>query len=178
MANSPLVSIRIPPETLERIDQLALKLYPARRTGKKPNRSQVILEAIEQFLAQHERVQPPLTVINATELDATELDATVIQEVVSPEPDQDGLSGFVSEEETSYAGLHIPELLISQEDDLADQLSSFATPWDGTSPPTEEELNTDISSARKYIDWWLNYFSYMSKFTKPWFISSSARKSS
>ena len=54
MANSPLVSIRIPPETLERIDRLAQKLYPPRRVGKPPNRSQVILDAIHQFLEQHE----------------------------------------------------------------------------------------------------------------------------
>ncbi|MGI0485165.1 CopG family ribbon-helix-helix protein [Pantanalinema rosaneae CENA516] len=56
MANSPLVSIRIPPETLARIDQLAQKLYPPRREGKTPNRSQVILDAINQFLAQHEAI--------------------------------------------------------------------------------------------------------------------------
>lgn len=54
MANSPLVSVRIPPETLERLDRLALELYPPRRTGKGPNRSQLILEAIEQFLQQRE----------------------------------------------------------------------------------------------------------------------------
>jgi metal-responsive CopG/Arc/MetJ family transcriptional regulator len=54
MTNSPLVSIRIPPETLDRIDKLAQELYPSRRAGKNPNRSQVILEAIEQFLRQHE----------------------------------------------------------------------------------------------------------------------------
>lgn len=54
MPNSPLVSIRIPPETLERIDQLAQKLYPPRRAGKTPNRSQVILDAIHLFLEQHE----------------------------------------------------------------------------------------------------------------------------
>ncbi len=54
MANSPPVSIRIQPETLERIDRLARELYPSRRAGKSPNRSQVILDAIEQFLAQHE----------------------------------------------------------------------------------------------------------------------------
>jgi predicted DNA-binding protein len=57
MANSPLVSIRIPPETLARIDQLAQKLYPPRREGKTPNRSQVILDAINQFLEQHELMQ-------------------------------------------------------------------------------------------------------------------------
>jgi predicted DNA-binding protein len=54
MANSPLVSIRIPPETLERVDMLAQQLYPSRRVGRNPNRSQVILAAIEQFLAQYE----------------------------------------------------------------------------------------------------------------------------
>jgi predicted DNA-binding protein len=54
MANSPAVSIRIPPETLERIDHLAQKLYPSRRVGKNPNRSQLILDAINQFLEQHE----------------------------------------------------------------------------------------------------------------------------
>ncbi|MGK7875733.1 MAG: CopG family ribbon-helix-helix protein [Xenococcaceae cyanobacterium] len=54
MANSPLVSIRIPPETLERIDKLAQKFYPSRRAGRSPNRSQVILDAIDQFLKQQE----------------------------------------------------------------------------------------------------------------------------
>ncbi|NWF59458.1 MAG: CopG family transcriptional regulator [Fischerella sp.] len=54
MANSPQVSIRIPPETLKRIDLLAQKLYPSRRAGKNPNRSQVILDAIAQYLEQHE----------------------------------------------------------------------------------------------------------------------------
>lgn len=54
MANSPLVSLRVPPETLERIDQLAEKLYPARRSGRSANRSQVILDAIEQFLESYD----------------------------------------------------------------------------------------------------------------------------
>lgn len=54
MANSPLVSVRIPPEMLERIDHLAQELYPSRRAGKNPNRSQVILDAIALFLKQHE----------------------------------------------------------------------------------------------------------------------------
>jgi metal-responsive CopG/Arc/MetJ family transcriptional regulator len=57
MTNSPLVSIRIPPETLERIDKLAQNLYPSRRAGKNPNRSQVILDAIEQFLTENELQQ-------------------------------------------------------------------------------------------------------------------------
>ncbi len=54
MANSPLVSIRIPGETLERLDQIAQELYPSRRSGKSANRSQVILDAIEQFIEEYE----------------------------------------------------------------------------------------------------------------------------
>ncbi len=54
MANSPLVSLRIPAETLERLDEVAQQFYPSRRAGKNPNRSQVILDAIAQFLEQHE----------------------------------------------------------------------------------------------------------------------------
>jgi metal-responsive CopG/Arc/MetJ family transcriptional regulator len=54
MANSPSVSIRIPPETLKRIDRMAQKLYPSRQAGKHPNRSQLILQAIEQFLEEQE----------------------------------------------------------------------------------------------------------------------------
>jgi metal-responsive CopG/Arc/MetJ family transcriptional regulator len=54
MANSPSVSIRIPPETLKRIDRLAQELYPSRRVGKHPNRSQLILDAIDRFLEEHE----------------------------------------------------------------------------------------------------------------------------
>jgi hypothetical protein len=33
---------------------LAQKLYPSRQAGKNPNRSQLILDAINQFLEQHE----------------------------------------------------------------------------------------------------------------------------
>jgi metal-responsive CopG/Arc/MetJ family transcriptional regulator len=54
MANSPLVSIRIPEETLRQLDELAEKLYPSRKRGGKSNRSQVILDAIAQFLNQQE----------------------------------------------------------------------------------------------------------------------------
>lgn len=54
MANSPSVSIRIPPETLKRIDRLAQELYPSPRVGKPPNRSQLILHAIDRFLEEHE----------------------------------------------------------------------------------------------------------------------------
>ncbi len=54
MANSPSVSIRIPPETLKRVDRMAQKLYPSRQAGKPPNRSQLILQAIDHFLAEQE----------------------------------------------------------------------------------------------------------------------------
>lgn len=54
MAKSPLVSIRVPPETLERIDRLAQQMYPSRRAGGSPNRSQVILDAIDEFLKQRD----------------------------------------------------------------------------------------------------------------------------
>jgi metal-responsive CopG/Arc/MetJ family transcriptional regulator len=54
MANSPLVSLRIPEETLEKLDNLAEKLYPSRKINGKPNRSQVILDAIAHFLEEQE----------------------------------------------------------------------------------------------------------------------------
>lgn len=57
MANSPLVSLRIPPEILSEIDELAEKLYPPRKTGGKPNRSQVILDAIANFLEQNQSLK-------------------------------------------------------------------------------------------------------------------------
>lgn len=54
MANSPLVSLRIPEETLEKLDNLAEKLYPSRKINGKPNRSQVILDAIAHFIVEQE----------------------------------------------------------------------------------------------------------------------------
>ncbi len=88
MANSPLVSIRIPPETLERVDQLAQELYPARRAGKKPNRSQVILDAIEYFLQQHESgfvtsLSPALIIDEHCD---SPLNSPLISELVPEEP--------------------------------------------------------------------------------------------
>lgn len=52
MANSPLVSIRIPPEILSQLDELAEQLYPPRKAKGKANRSQIILDAIAYFLEQ------------------------------------------------------------------------------------------------------------------------------
>lgn len=54
MANSPLVSFRIPAETLKKIDELAEKMYPSRKVGGKPNRSQIILDAIANFIEANE----------------------------------------------------------------------------------------------------------------------------
>jgi metal-responsive CopG/Arc/MetJ family transcriptional regulator len=54
MASSPLVSIRIPPEMLQKLDNLAEQLYPSRKSSGKPNRSQVILDAIAYFLVAKE----------------------------------------------------------------------------------------------------------------------------
>lgn len=88
MANSPSVSIRIPPETLKRIDRLAQKLYPSRRVGKHPNRSQLILHAIEQLLEEHESSftdtlddeQPDELELQKTEDEELD-DTAVIQEI-------------------------------------------------------------------------------------------------
>jgi metal-responsive CopG/Arc/MetJ family transcriptional regulator len=46
MAESKVVSIRIPQELLSAIDRLAAVRYPSRRGGE-PNRSQLILDLIE-----------------------------------------------------------------------------------------------------------------------------------
>lgn len=163
MANSPLISIRIPPETLERIDQLAQKRYPSRRTGKKPNRSQVILDAIEQFLDQYELEESGL--INA---DVKPLNTS--DSLASPQLSADGQGATRSR--SNYQVIHTVE---------ADQLSEVNLPDTLANYESEQNQHTDqlsrnpsdlkISSTRKYIDWWLDYFSYVGKLTKPWFIS-------
>lgn len=50
MAESKVVSIRVPQDLLEAIDQLAAERYPSRRTGSDPNRSQLILDALEAYV--------------------------------------------------------------------------------------------------------------------------------
>lgn len=50
MAESKVVSIRVPQELLNAVDQLAAVRYPSRR-GKEPNRSQLILDALESYVA-------------------------------------------------------------------------------------------------------------------------------
>lgn len=50
MAESKVVSIRIPQDLLDAVDQLAALRYPSRRGGE-PNRSQLILDALETYVA-------------------------------------------------------------------------------------------------------------------------------
>ncbi|AFZ13608.1 hypothetical protein Cri9333_2758 [Crinalium epipsammum PCC 9333] len=51
MADSKVVSIRVPDELLEAVDQLAGIKYPSRKAGDKPNRSQIILDALSAYIA-------------------------------------------------------------------------------------------------------------------------------
>lgn len=50
MAESKVVSIRIPQDLLEGIDRLAAERYPSRRPGGDPNRSQLILDALAAYV--------------------------------------------------------------------------------------------------------------------------------
>lgn len=50
MAESKVVSIRVPQELLNAIDQLAGIRYPSRRLGGDPNRSQLILDALAAYV--------------------------------------------------------------------------------------------------------------------------------
>lgn len=129
MANSPLVSVRIPPETLERIDQLAQKLYPPRRVGKAPNRSQVILDAIHLFLEQHE----------------TDCVSPIESEPeIKREPEQgETIPESIDEELIKNVPLEYPEYLPIY--------SKYSEP-----------------SVRRYIDWWLDYFTYIKKVSDNW----------
>jgi metal-responsive CopG/Arc/MetJ family transcriptional regulator len=47
MAESKVISVRVPLELLEAIDKLATERYPSRRG--EPNRSQVLLDALEAY---------------------------------------------------------------------------------------------------------------------------------
>jgi hypothetical protein len=94
MANSPLISVRIPPETLARIDRLAQKLYPPRRAGKPPNRSQVILDAINQYLGQHEAMCIEIPII-AEPIDSEKLGDPLQLESVDYEQDNHRLQPYL-----------------------------------------------------------------------------------
>lgn len=129
MANSPLVSVRIPPEMLERLDQLAQKLYPPRRAGKAPNRSQVILDAINLFLEQHET-----DLVSAIE---------PAQEIKSELAQGEAITESIDEEFIKNVPLEYPEYLSIY--------SKYSDP-----------------SVRRYIDWWLDYFTYLKKISDNW----------
>jgi len=51
MAESKVVSIRVPQTLLDTVDKLAETKYPSRNAGEKPNRTQVILDAIEAYIS-------------------------------------------------------------------------------------------------------------------------------
>ncbi len=167
MANSPLISIRIPPETLARIDQLAQKRYPPRRTGKKANRSQVILDAIEQFLDQYE-LQESIVAEVTTEVDSNLASPSELLRSTQISADEQ----LVTRSNSNYQIIHTVK---------ADQPREFNWPDESTSheidrsqmadPLPENPSDPKVSSTRTYIDWWLDYFSYVGKLTKPWFIS-------
>jgi len=169
MANSPLVSIRIPPETLDQIDQLAERLYPSRRIGKKPNRSQVILDAIEQFLDQFK--SDDLMVTNET-VDMAHPDESIQCDEPDPLP-QTPAPVPAPELESLPVGTEIAERCDMEDLNLShpfplnidEQVSSRFINYEIESQPQPQDLST-----RKYIDWWLDYFSYMRKLTKTWFI--------
>lgn len=50
MAESKVVSIRIPQDLLKGIDRLAAERYPSRRPDGDPNRSQLILDALAAYV--------------------------------------------------------------------------------------------------------------------------------
>lgn len=163
MANSPLISIRIPPETLERIDQLAQKRYPARRPGKKPNRSQVILDAIEQFLDQYELPESTATTVEQSPASS----AKPLIPIQTLKDEQ-----LVSGSSSNYQVIHTAKVSQPSELNLPDGVVNYAIERNHTTKPLpDDESDIKISSTRKYIDWWLDYFSYVGKLTKPWFIS-------
>jgi metal-responsive CopG/Arc/MetJ family transcriptional regulator len=76
MAESKVVSIRIPQELLDAVDRLAAVRYPSRRGGE-PNRSQVILDFIASGIetADDDTVNSRHTA--STEAIETRLDALV-----------------------------------------------------------------------------------------------------
>jgi metal-responsive CopG/Arc/MetJ family transcriptional regulator len=93
MAESKVVSIRIPQELLDAIDRLAAVRYPSRRGGE-PNRSQLILDLIESGIqtASDDTVDNRITV--TPEVLETQLDALVDEKL---SPIQEKLAALESE---------------------------------------------------------------------------------
>jgi metal-responsive CopG/Arc/MetJ family transcriptional regulator len=93
MAESKVVSIRIPQELLDAIDRLAAVRYPSRRGGE-PNRSQLILDLIESSIqtATEDTVNNRITV--SSEVIETQLDALVDEKL---SPIQEKLAALESE---------------------------------------------------------------------------------
>lgn len=93
MAESKVVSIRIPQDLLDAIDRLAAVRYPSRR-GKEPNRSQVILDFIEQSIqtTDDDTVNNRITVTH--EVIETRLDILVDEKL---SPIQEKLAALESE---------------------------------------------------------------------------------
>lgn len=160
MANSPLISLRIPPDTLERIDQLAQKRYPARRSGKKPNRSQVILDAIEQFLDQTDlqnSAPPSRNTVRPSRPDDSD-GSTVASDMTASTPNYAVIQTLGPEKRGEITSSEV--------------LTNYQSAWAETADDIDQNtLGLKTSSTRKYIDLWLDYFSYMGKLAKPWFIS-------
>ncbi len=93
MAESKVVSIRIPQKVLDAIDRLAAVRYPSRRGGE-PNRSQLILDLIESSIqtATDDTVNNRITV--SSEVIETQLDALVDEKL---SPIQEKLAALESE---------------------------------------------------------------------------------
>jgi metal-responsive CopG/Arc/MetJ family transcriptional regulator len=93
MAESKVVSIRIPQELLDAIDRLAAVRYPSRRGGE-PNRSQLILDLIESGIqtASDDTVDNRITV--TPEVLETQFEALVDEKL---SPIQEKLAALESE---------------------------------------------------------------------------------
>lgn len=82
--DSELISVRIPAQLLDKIDRIAREQYPS-RTGKKPNRSQVILDALEKMNGS-DKLSKLEARITALEKWRDEQIAAVELETVTPGP--------------------------------------------------------------------------------------------
>lgn len=93
MAESKVVSIRIPQDLLDAIDRLAAVRYPSRR-GKEPNRSQVILGFIEQGIQTTDDDTVSVSNTVSTEVIETRLNVLVDEKL---SPIQEKLAALESE---------------------------------------------------------------------------------